>query len=305
MKKTDESINEVIKEPEDPRKKYSDKDFKKQQQLKPGIQQKMTPVPDCGEESYKGHGRLAGRKALITGGDSGIGRAVAIAYAREGAQVAINYLPVEESDAGSLMELLKEENIGIALLSGDIRYEEFCRTLIEQSVEELSGLDILVLNAGTQTALAEIEELSTRQLFDTYTVNVFSMYWLVKAALPHMKAGTSIITTSSIQGFKPSPKLIDYAATKYAVIGFTRSLAQQLAERGIRVNSVAPGPIWTALQVTGGQLPEDLPEFGQHTPLGRAGQPAEVAGAYVFLASEEASYVTAEVYGVTGGNYTV
>lgn len=299
MKKTNRSVAK------DPRKEYSDKDFKKQEQPKPGVQEKMTPVPDCGEKSYTGHGRLAGRKALITGGDSGIGRAVAIAYAREGAQVAINYLPAEETDARSLMELLREENIEITLLPGNITHEKFCHTLVKKAVRELGGLDILVLNAGTQTALEDIEELSTEQLVDTFTVNVFSMYWLVKAALSHLKAGASIITNSSIQGFKPSAKLIDYAATKHAVIGFTRSLAMQLGDKGIRVNSVAPGPIWTALQVTGGQLLKDLPHFGQHTPLGRAGQPAEVAGVFVFLASDEASYVTAEVYGVTGGNYTV
>lgn len=298
MKKTNEPAKE------DSHKK-SGKDFIKQKQPKPGIEQKMTPVPDSGEKSYMGHGRLAGRKALITGGDSGIGRAVAIAYAREGAQVAINYLPAEESDAKSLLKLLRKENIEIILLPGNIAHEKFCQRLVKKAFKELGRLDILVLNAGTQTALENIEELSTEQLVDTFTVNVFSMYWLVKAALPHMKPGSSIITTSSIQGFKPSPKLIDYAATKHAIIGFTRSLAQQLGERGIRVNSVAPGPIWTALQVTGGQFQEDLPKFGQHTPLGRAGQPAEVAGVYVFLASDEASYVTAEVYGVTGGNYTV
>lgn len=289
----------------DPRDEYYDKKFPRQDQPKPGVQADMKPVPDCGEETYLGNGRLKGRKALITGGDSGIGRAVAIAFAREGADVAVNYLPAEEEDAESLANLLKGEGREIVLYPGDISDEKFCARMVAAAHKELGGLDILILNAGTQTALKSIEDLTTEQLIHTFEVNVFSMYWLVKAALPLMNAGSSIVTTSSIQGFKPSEKLIDYAPSKHAVVGFTRALARQVAKDGIRVNSVAPGPIWTALQVTGGQLKEDLPDFGRDTPLGRAGQPVEVAGVYVFLASDEASYVTAEVYGVTGGNYTL
>lgn len=287
----------------DPRDEYYTKKFPKQTQPKPGLDAEMTPVPDTGEKSYVGHGRLTGRKALITGGDSGIGRAVAIAFAREGAEVSINYLPSEEQDAESLYDVLDSEDKKVSLFPGDISNEKFCTDMVRKAYDEMGGLDILVLNAGTQTALKSIEELTTEQLINTFSVNVFSMYWLVKAALPLLKPGSSIITNSSIQGFKPSEKLIDYAPSKHAVVGFTRALALQVAKDGIRVNSVAPGPIWTALQVTGGQLKEDLPDFGRNTPLGRAGQPVEVAGAYVFLASDEASYVTAEVYGVTGGNY--
>ena len=283
---------------------YRTEGFPKQYQPSPGVQARMKPVPDCGEESYVGHGRLSGRKALITGGDSGIGRAVAIAFAREGADVAINYLPEEQEDADSLTALLKKEGLELMQLPGDLTDEKFCGTMVEKAVKGMGGLDILVLNAGTQTAVADIEELSTKQLRHTFEVNVFSMFWITKAALKHMTAGGSIITTSSIQDFMPGKLLLDYAATKGAITDFTRALAKQVAQDGIRVNSVAPGPIWTALQVTGGQLQDDLKNFGQNTPLGRAGQPAELAGVYVYLASNESSYVTAEVYGVTGGNHT-
>lgn len=292
--------NEVV----NPVDEYRTEGFPKQYQPSPGIQARMKPVPDCGEESYVGHGRLAGRKALITGGDSGIGRAVAIAFAREGAEVTINYLPSEQEDADSLAALLKKEGVDLKQVAGDVTDEKFCYSMVEKAVKEMGGLDILVLNAGTQTAVADIENLSTEQLRHTFEVNVFSMFWITKAALRHMTAGASIITTSSIQDFLPGKSLLDYAATKGAITDFTRALAKQIAKDGIRVNSVAPGPIWTALQVTGGQLQEDLPEFGQNTPLGRAGQPAELAGVYVYLASHESSYVTAEVYGVTGGHHT-
>ncbi|MCC8088003.1 MAG: SDR family oxidoreductase [Rikenellaceae bacterium] len=278
--------------------------YERQTQEAPGIQGRMKPVPDCGEESYVGHGRLEGRKALITGGDSGIGRAVAIAYCREGADIAINYLPEEQSDAETLAKLLEKEGRKIVLLPGDVSEEQVCNEIVKKAYEELGGLDIMALNAGMQIALKDIADLTTQQLRKVYETNIFSMYWTVKAALPFMPAGSSIVTTSSIQAYQPSKDLLDYAGTKAAVIAFTRALAKQVAEKGIRVNSVSPGPIWTALEVSGGQFPDKLPEFGQSTPLKRAGQPAELAGVYVFLASNESSYVTAEVYGVTGGEHT-
>jgi len=278
--------------------------FEAQSQKPPGIQGRMNPVPDSGEESYIGHGRLEGRKALITGGDFGIGRAVAIAYCREEADIAINYLPDEQPDAESLAELLKKEGRKVVLLPGDVSDENVCNEIVKKAHQELGGLDIMALNAGMQIALEDISNLSTHQLRKVFETNVFSMYWIVKAALPLMPAGSSIITTSSIQAFQPSKDLVDYAATKSAIVAFTRALAKQVADKGIRVNSVAPGPVWTALEVSGGQFPDKLPEFGQHVPLKRAGQPAELAGVYVFLASNESSFVTAEVYGVTGGDHT-
>lgn len=288
---------------QDPLKEGYTKDFKKQKQKYPGLQSEMDPVPDCGEEAYIGSGRLKGRKALVTGGDSGIGRAAAIAYAREGADVAINYLPSEQKDAEEVKKWIEKAGQKAVLIPGDLRNESFCNEMIKKAMEELDGLDILVLNAGRQVAQKDILELSTEQLRETYEVNVFSMFWTVKAALPHLKPGSAIITTSSIEAYQPSEDLVDYASTKCAIVGFTRALAKQIASKGIRVNSVAPGPIWTVLQVTGGQYQESLPKFGQSTPLKRAGQPFELAGLYVFLASQESSYITAEVFGVTGGKH--
>ena len=300
-KKQDNNSTETLV---DPRKAYYTDDFPRQRQEAPGVEEKMTPKPDAGERSYRGSGRLRGRKALITGGDSGIGRAVAIAYAREGADVAIGYLPSEQQDADTLRTLLEEEERRIELLPGDIRDEEVSRETVRRAAEKLGGLDILVLNAGMQQAVKHIEDLTTEQLRRTFETNVYPMFWMVQEALPCLRPGASIITTSSIEAFEPSPILLDYAATKSAIAGFTRALAKQLADKGIRVNSVAPGPVWTALQVTGGQPPEKIPEFGQSTPLGRAGQPAELAPVYVFLASEESSFVSAQVIGVTGGRLT-
>lgn len=289
---------------QNPLTEYYHEDYPVQQQQAPGLQSEMHPRPDCGEESYVGHHRLEGRKALVTGGDSGIGRAAAIAYAREGADVAINYLPDEQSDAEEVARLIEEAGRKAVLIPGDLRNEDFCKQMIEEARESLGGLDILALVAGKQVATESIEAITTEQLRATFEVNVFSLFWTIKAALPYLKPGATIITTTSIQGFKPSQDLLDYASTKGAIIDFTRALAKQIASKGIRVNGVAPGPIWTALQVTGGQMQEKLPKFGQHTPLKRAGQPVELASVYVLLASNESSYTTAEIYGVTGGNHT-
>lgn len=279
--------------------------FPVQHQEAPGLQKDMDPVPDSGEKSYRGHGRLKGRKALITGGDSGIGRAIAIAYAREGADVAVNFLPQEEKDADSLKELLEGEGRRIILVPGDLAREEECHRIVKGAEQELGGLDILVLNAGVQTALRSVAELTTEQLRHTFEVNVFSLYWTVQAALPYLKPGSSIIFTSSSEYFKPSEKLIDYAASKYAVIGFSRALAKELIKKGIRVNAVCPGPVWTPLEISGGLLEEDIPKHGEVTLMQRAAQPVELAGVYVFLASDEASFVTCETYGVAGGMHTV
>ncbi|PAD34581.1 SDR family oxidoreductase [Terribacillus saccharophilus] len=290
--------------PKDPRTQYYHDTYPKQYQDPPGLQKEMNPLPDCGEDSYKGSGKLTGRKALVTGGDSGIGRAAAIAYAREGADVAINYLPDEQLDAEEVKELIEAEGRKAVLIPGDLRNERFNYKLVEEAVEQLGGLDILALVAGKQQAVEDIADLTTEQLKATFETNVYPLYWLTKAALPHLPAGSSIITTTSVEGFNPSPMLLDYAATKSTIIGFTKGLAKQIADKGIRVNSVAPGPIWTPLQISGGQPQENIPEFGSNTPptpAGRAGQPVELSSVYVFLASEESSYVSAQVYSITGG----
>ncbi|MFH8135404.1 SDR family oxidoreductase [Pantoea osteomyelitidis] len=288
---------------QNPLTQYYHGEYSKQQQPAPGIQADMAPVPDCGEKTYRGSGRLEGRKALVTGADSGIGRAAAIAYAREGADVAISYLPEEQRDAEDVAQLIRDAGRKAVLLPGDVSDESFCQKLVDDAREQLGGLDILALVAGKQTATSSIAELTTEQFRKTFETNVFALFWITKAAIPHLPAGSSIITTSSIQAYQPSPTLLDYASTKAAILNYTRALAKQVAEKGIRVNSVAPGPIWTALQVTGGQPQEKLPTFGQQTPMKRAGQPAELAGVYVYLASQESSYVTAEVHGVTGGEH--
>jgi NAD(P)-dependent dehydrogenase (short-subunit alcohol dehydrogenase family) len=288
---------------ENPLTRFYDGKFEKQSQEAPALQQKMTPVPDCGESTYKGSGKLEGRKALVTGGDSGIGRAAAIAYAREGADVAINYLPFEEADAKEVKALIEAAGRKVVLLPGDLKDETFTRNLVHEAAKELGGLDILVLNAGMQQSVEHIKDLSTQQIMDTYTTNIISMYWTVQEALDYLPKGGSIITTTSIQSAEPSANLLDYAATKGAITSFSKGLSAQLASAGIRVNTVAPGPIWTALQICGGQPPEKIPEFGQKESIGRAGQPAELAAVYVFLASNEASYVTGQVYSITGGSF--
>jgi len=288
---------------QDPRNQYHTGEYPQQKQPAPGVQAKMDPVPDCGESSYVGSGRLKGRKALVTGGDSGIGRAAAIAYAREGADVVINYLPAEQEDAEQVKVLIEEAGRKAVLIPGDLSDEKFARSLVQQAIKELGGLDILALVAGKQTAVEDIAELTSEQFQQTYAVNVFALFWITQEALPHLQPGASIITTSSIQAYQPSAHLLDYASTKAAILNYSRGLAKQVAEKGIRVNVVAPGPIWTALQISGGQTQEKIPKFGQQTPMKRAGQPAELAPVYVYLASQESSYVTAEVHGVCGGEH--
>jgi NAD(P)-dependent dehydrogenase (short-subunit alcohol dehydrogenase family) len=286
---------------ENPVDKYPRPPFPEQQQPWPGLTGKMQPVPDHGEKTYVGSGRLAGRKALITGGDSGIGRAAAIAFAREGADVAINYLPAEQPDAKEVETLIKDAGRKALLLPGDIKDETFCKRLVEDAVKGLGGLDILVNNAARQFARESILEISSEQFDETFKTNVYAMFWITKAAIPHLPAGAAIINTASVNSYDPGENIIDYAATKAAIMIFTKGLAKQLAAKGIRVNAVAPGPVWTPLQVTGGQKVEDLPEFGKHTPLGRPGQPAELAGIYVLLASNEATFSTGQVFGAVGG----
>lgn len=298
-------MNEQNQNPEnliDPTTKYAQPPFKRQFQPFPGLASKMDPVPDHGEESYKGSGRLLGRKALITGGDSGIGRAAAIAFAREGADVAINYLPQEESDAVEVIALIEKAGRKAFAIPGDLTQEEFCNTLVEKAVEKLGGLDILVSNAGHQKANESILDISTEAFDLTMKTNLYAPFWLIKASLPHLKPGSSIIATSSVQAYDPSPILYDYAQTKAATTSFIKSLAKQLGPKGIRVNGVSPGPVWTALEISGGQTQENIEVFGKETPLGRPGQPAELASIFVQLADNAASYATGQVYGAAGGS---
>lgn len=275
--------------------------FPRQSQEWPGLQSKMTPRPDSGEASYRGTGRLLGRKALVTGGDSGIGRAAAIAFAREGADVAINYLPAEEPDAREVVALIQQAGRKAVAIPGDIRDEGTCRQLVARAVRELGGLDILVNNAGRQQAVERIEDLTSEQFDATYKTNVYALFWLSKAALAHLPPGGAIINTASVEAYAPDPQLLDYASTKGAIVTFTKALAKQVAKRGVRVNAVAPGPYWTPLQVTGGAFPDKVPKFGEDTPLGRPGQPVEIAPVYVLLASAEATDITGQVFGASGG----
>lgn len=286
---------------QNPLEQYPKPPFEVQQQEWPGLAGKMTPRPDHGEKSYQGSGRLTGRKALITGGDSGIGRAVAIAFAREGADVAINYLPAEEADAAEVVQFIRAAGQKAVAIPGDIRDEAFCQSLVAGAVKELGGLDILVNNAGRQQSRDSILDLTTEDFDATYKTNCYAPFWITKAAVPHLQAGASIIFTASEQAEEPSPNLFDYASTKAVNANFAKSLSKQLAPKGIRVNAVAPGPVWTPLQVSGGQPKEKLPKFGAKTALKRAGQPAELAPAYVLLASQEASFVTGHIYAVQGG----
>jgi len=278
------------------------REFPRQRQEPPGLTDAMVPHPDHGEDTYQGSGRLTGLRALITGGDSGIGRAVAIAYAREGADVVISYLPEEKVDANATVALIAQAGRRGATLGVDLTERRFCLDLVEFAVAELGGLDILVNNAGYQMARTQgIEDLPEEQLDRVMRTNLYSVFWLTQAVVPHLSAGSCIINNSSIQAYDPSVSLLDYAATKAAINNFTVNLAQELGPSGIRVNAVAPGPIWTPLQPAT-QPEEAVEQFGQNTPLGRAGQPAEVAPAFVFLAAPaEASYVSGTVLGVTGG----
>ncbi|XAT75848.1 SDR family oxidoreductase [Rhodopseudomonas sp. P1] len=286
---------------QDPTSKYPKPPFERQSQPWPGLASKMNPRPDHGEQSYKGSGRLTGRKALITGGDSGMGRAAAIAFAREGADVAINYLPAEEEDAQQVIKLIKDAGRNGVAIPGDLRDEQFCKQLVERAVESLGGLDIVVNNAARQQTRASILDVSSEDFDATMKTNIYAPFWIIKAALPHLKPGSCIIGTSSEQAADPSPDLYDYAQTKAATTNYVRSLAKQLAPKGIRVNAVAPGPIWTALQVSGGATMEKLEKFGSMAPMGRPGQPAELGSIYVQLAASDASYATGQVYGAMGG----
>ncbi len=292
------STAQPLQSPED---KYPKPPYKSQSQPWPGLASKMDPPPDHGEKSYKGSGRLMGRKALITGGDSGMGRAAAIAYAREGADVAIVYYPTEEPDARQVIDLIKAEGRKAIAIPGDLREEKFCVELVQKAIEGLGGLDILVSNAGRQQQRDSVLDVTTEDFDSTMKTNIYAPFWIIKTALPHMKPGSTIIATTSEQAYDPSPDLYDYAQTKAATMNFVKSLAKQLAPKGIRVNGVAPGPIWTPLQVSGGATQKKLVSFGGQSPTGRAGQPVELASIYVQLAAEDASYTTGNVYGAGGG----
>jgi NAD(P)-dependent dehydrogenase (short-subunit alcohol dehydrogenase family) len=286
---------------QDPAEKYPKPPFQEQTQPWPGLAGKMQPPPDHGETSYRGSGRLLGRKALITGGDSGMGRATAIAYAREGADVAINYFPTEEPDAREVVALLKAEGRNAVAIPGDLRDEAFCQRLVSEAVRGLGGLDLLVCNAARQQVRLSILDLTTEDFDATMKTNLYAPFWIIKAALPHLPPGSAIIATTSEQAYDPSAELYDYAQTKAATMNYVKSLAKQFAPKGIRVNAVSPGPIWTPLQVSGGATQEKLQKFGSDTPLKRPGQPAELASIYVQLAANDASFTTGNVYGAGGG----
>jgi len=289
---------------QDPRYQYSAPHAQPDpSQPEPALDAILKPQADHGEKSYRGSNRLLGRKALITGADSGIGRAVAIAFAREGADVVITHVPSEEVDAKETIKHIEAAGRKAFCIPGDITDENFCKDLVKQAAEALGSIDILVNNAAKQQYVEKLEDVSSELFQEIFATNVFATFWITKAAVPHMPPGSSIINTTSIQSYQPSPGLLAYASTKGAITAFTKSLAKTLIEKGIRVNAVAPGPIWTPLQLSGGQPDEKLKHFGEKVPLGRPGQPAEVAPAFVFLASQESSYTTAEVIGVTGGEH--
>ncbi|WP_275445736.1 MULTISPECIES: SDR family oxidoreductase [unclassified Halomonas] len=292
----------IVAAMQDPTNQYPQPPFPRQPQEWPGLASEMTPRPDHGETSYEGAGRLTGRKALITGGDSGIGRAAAIAYAREGADVAINYLDVEEPDAQEVIELIRNAGRKAVAIPGDIRDEAFCQQLVDTARQELGGLDILVNNAARQQAQPSILDITTEQFDATLKTNLYAMFWITKAAIPHMPEGASIVNTTSVVAYDPAANLLDYSQTKAAIVAFTKSLAQQVIKQGIRVNAVAPGPFWTPLQVSGGQPQSVVEHFGSSTPMGRPGQPVELAPIYVLLASQDSSYATGQVYSATGGS---
>lgn len=286
---------------QDPTAMYAHISHPEQSQDGAGLDANLDDRADLGETTYVGSGKLRGRKALITGGDSGIGGATAIAFAREGADVAISYLPEEEEDARRIVGLVEEAGQKAVALPGDLTDAQYCRDLVARAVEALGGLDILINNGGKQQNADTLGDITDEQFDETFKTNVYAMFWITKAALPHLKAGASIINTSSIQAYQPAAMLLDYAPTKAAINTFSKGLAESLAPQGIRVNVVAPGPIWTPLQTAGGQPPSALPDFGTETGLGRPGQPAELAPAFVFLASNESSYVVGETLHVNGG----
>ena len=286
---------------QDPRTKFSNKDFPKQEQPVPGLQSKLDPKPDCGETSYTGYGRLNDYKMLVTGGDSAIGRAAAIAYAKEGADVAINYLPAEQQDAEEVQQVIEAAGRKAVLIPGDIRDEQFNYDLVETAYNELGGLDNVTIVAGHQQYRESIKGFDTASFSETFETNVYPIFWTVQKAVDYLQAGATITLTSSVQGYNPSPILHDYAASKAAIISLTKSLSEELGAKGIRVNCVAPGPFWSPLQISGGQPQSKIPRFAQKEVLGRAGQPVELSGTYVHLAAEESSYTTGQVYGVTGG----
>lgn len=288
----------------DPRSKYPTISPPEQRQPHPGLDVEMEPTADIGLESYVGRGRLEGRKALITGGDSGIGAAVAIAYAREGADVAIAYLPEEQVDADRVLAAIEEAGRKAVGIPGDLQDPDTCTKTVQTALDELGGLDILVNNASRQIFAESFLDIDDEEFDATMKTNIYGSFRVTKAALPHLKPGSSILFTSSIQAYDPTPGLNHYAVTKAAMNNMAKGLSMELLEKGIRVNAVAPGPVWTPLQPSYGQPMEKLTEFGQESGLGRAGQPVECAGAYVFLASEEASFISGETLGVTGGALT-
>lgn len=286
---------------QDPRTQYPAPPFPQQPQEAPGLARQMDPAPDHGEKSYQGSGRLKGRKALITGGDSGIGRAAAIAFAREGADVAIAFLPGEQADADEVLKLIEAEGRQAIGLPGDVKDEHWCREMVSQTVNALGGLDILVVNAARQQFRESVVDVTTEDFDQTMKTNLYALHWTVQAATPHLPPGAAVITTASIQAYDPSAILLDYATTKAGIVAYTKALSQQLIKRGVRANVVAPGPFWTVLQPSGGQPEEKVTQFGKQTDFGRPGQPVELAPIYVLLASQEGSYLNGEVFGAVGG----
>ena len=287
---------------EDPTTKYPKPPYKFERQPWPGLASKMDPPPDHGEKSYKGSGRLMGRKALITGGDSGMGRAAAIAYAREGADVAISYFPTEEPDAKEVIALIRAEGRQAIALPGDLRDPKYCREIVSKTIAGLGGLDIVVSNAGRQQEFPQITDMPDEEFDWMIKTNIYAPFYILKAAVPHLQPGSTIIATASEQAYDPSPDLYAYAQTKAATMNFVKSLAKALGPKGIRVNGVAPGPVYTPLQISGGATEQKFTNFGGNYPLGRAGQPAELASIYVQLAAEDASYTTGNIYGAGGGD---
>ena len=287
---------------QDPTQQYPQPEYPEQDQRDqhPGTEQEMGPKPDYGYHTYRGHGRLEGKTAVITGGDSGIGRAVALAFAREGADVVISYLPAEEPDAQETAQVVEEAGKRAVKVPGDISEESQCRTVVQTAVDEFGKIDVLVNNAAHQMTVSGISDISSELLDRTFKTNIYAMFWMVQAALPHMQEGGSIINVGSIQAYQPSPTLLPYSATKGAIVTFTKGLAMEVVQYGLRANTVAPGPVWTPI-IPASMPGETVSQFGGTSPMGRPAQPAELAPAFVFLASQESSFVNGETLGVTGG----